>query len=183
MPELLRRLLARILIEVQRVTDELEQGALTVVEWKDSMQRILVRGHTAAMMAGLGRPTLPDRATDSLRQILLNQFKYLDGFVVTIADTEEWTKAFNARAAMYAAAIKEPYWRGQTKFLPLPAMPAQGTQCLSNCGCAWRIEVVDEEKGDYDAYWERAKNDSCQTCVQREADWSPVEIRGGVLQL
>ena len=41
--------------------------------------------------------------------------------------------------------------------------------------------MVDEEKGDYDAYWVRGKRDSCQTCLERAAQWSPLEIREGVL--
>jgi len=108
------------------------------------------------------------------------QLKYLKKFGVDIQDGAEWQRGWNSRAELYAKSIKIPYWRGAVKMLPLPAMPAQGTNCYGNCGCAWEIEELDGE-GNADAYWRRAKDDSCQVCVQREQDWSPVRIRGGVL--
>ena len=101
-----------------------------------------------------------------------------------IRASKEFNKAWRARAKLYALSPKSSYYEGDVykqvgRFLPLPAMPAQGTQCHTNCGCSWRITAVD---GGYDCYWVRAKDDSCQTCVQRESDWNPIEIRNGDLQ-
>ena len=65
--------------------------------------------------------------------------------------------------------------------LPLPAMPRDGTsQCLSNCGCAWEIAELDGD-GNYDCTWQLGKTENCQTCRQRAADWSPLQIRDGRL--
>jgi hypothetical protein len=51
----------------------------------------------------------------------------------------------------------------------------------SNDKCRWRIETVDAENGDYDAYWELSPVEHCQTCLERRAQWYPVQIRGGEL--
>jgi hypothetical protein len=52
---------------------------------------------------------------------------------------------------------------------------------MDNCGCEWEIEVIDEDNGDYDAYWRLGKLKNCQTCLERAAQWSPLEIRGSEL--
>jgi hypothetical protein len=132
-------------------------------------------------MAGVGSDVLPPAVRSQLVAGVQAQFAFLDGFAIEIQDTDEYMAGWNARADMYAKSIKTPYWQGRTRMLPLPAMPAEGTQCLTNCGCSWEIVTIDEEAGDYDCYWRRGKDDSCQTCIARAQNWSPLQVRGGVL--
>lgn len=183
MPNALRWLLDRLTRLVRAATDALEQSYPDgVAAWQAEISRQLARYHAAALMAGAGVDTLTKPMSVAVTQDLATQLKYFAKFGVEIQDAAQWQAGWNSRAELYAKSIKTPFARGQTKMLPLPAMPAQGTQCLTNCGCQWEIDELDGE-GNADAYWRRSKDDSCQTCIQREQDWSPVKIRDGVLQV
>ena len=183
MPSALAWLLDRLTRLIATATQALEQSYPDGVQaWQDEIARQLARYHAAALMAGSGADTLTPAAKVKITQDLATQLHFLTRFGVTIQDGKRWENGYNARAESYANSIKIPYNRGVTKMLPLPAMPAQGTQCMGNCGCSWEIDELAGD-GNADAYWRRSKDDSCQTCVQREQDWSPVQIRSGVLQL
>jgi hypothetical protein len=183
MPSALKWLLSRLTKLIQTATDTLEASYPDGVQaWQGEIARLLARYHAASLMAGAGVDTLSPQARAKVTEDLAAQLRWLEKFGVEIQDGAQWERGWSYRAASYANSLKIPFWRGETRMLPLPAMPAQGTQCHGNCGCSWEI---DEQPGDgnADAYWRRAKDDSCQTCIQREQDWSPVKIRGGVLQL
>lgn len=178
-PRPLRRLLNRLRRAVEAVTDNLEAGEVTADQWRDTMAATLEQAYPAAYKAGAAAD--PDgEAAKRIAEQVAAQLKYLDNFTVEIKDGAEWQAGWNARAAMYAEGIKVPYWQGATKVLPLPAMPAEGTTCLTRCKCLWDVQQLDGD-GNWDAYWRRGANDSCQTCVQRAAEWSPLKIRGGRL--
>ena len=169
--------------DIRRATDDLKAQSITLDEWYARVKSILLDYHTKAYRTGLRAGT---RALTPGEQNLIDlhvkaQLDYLDRFAEDIRGTAgEWNNAFDGRAEMYAQSIGASYWDGRTKGLPLPAMPKDGTtQCLTNCKCKWRIEWLDEETGDADAYWVRDADDSCQTCVQRESDWNPFRIRAG----
>lgn len=157
----------------------LKNGKVNADEWQALVAQSLVEHHAAAYMAGSGSNKLNARAKRELGEIIGDQVDYLNKFADKIAETG-WKDPYGARAAMYAGAIKESYWRGAAKGLPLPGYPTVGTECLTNCGCAWEFDVLDMENDDVDAYWLRGKSDSCNTCIEREAAWSPYKIRGGV---
>lgn len=176
-------LLQRLSRLIATATDALEaQYPDGVAAWEQEVSRQLARYHAAAMLAGAAVDTLTPAMTTAVTRDLAIQLAFLRKFGITIQDGKQWERGWNSRAQMYARSIKTPFERGRTKMLPLPAMPAEGTQCLTNCGCLWEINEL-EGDGNADAYWRRGKDDSCQTCLQREADWSPVRIRDGVLQL
>lgn len=183
MPSALQWLLDRLTRLVQTATDALEASYPDgVAAWQQEISRQLARYHAAAIMAGAGADALSTPMTVAVTQDLATQLTYLARFGVEIQDGAQWQAGWNSRAELYAKSIKTPFYRGATKMLPLPAMPAQGTGCYTNCGCQWEIDEL-EGDGNADAYWRRSKDDSCQVCIQREADWSPVQIRDGVLQL
>jgi len=183
MPSALAFLLARLVKLIGAATDALEQSYPDgVAAWQQEIARQLARYSAASLMAGAGVDTLSNEARVKVTADLAYQLKFLEKFGIEIQDGETWQNGWNSRAASYANSIKVPYWRGAVKMLPLPAMPAEGTNCYGNCGCAWEIDELDGD-GNADAYWRRAKDDSCGTCIQRERDWSPVKIRGGVLQV
>lgn len=183
MPSALTWLLNRLTRLIATATDALEQSYPDGVEaWQQEVARQLARYHAAAIMAGAEVDALTKPMTVAITEDLANQLHFLGRFGATIQDGKVWQNGYNARAESYANSIKTPFYRGVTKMLPLPAMPAQGTQCMGNCGCQWEIDEL-EGDGNADAYWRRSKDDSCQVCVQREQDWSPVRIRDGVLQI
>jgi len=167
--------------KIRAVWQRLQEGAITPNQWYTLTARLLARYAQAALMLGLGRETLTPEDIRVSWELMSGQLEYLDAFRLQIQNAAEFQAGWESRAASYAKAIKIPYWKGKTKMLPLPAMPAEGTQCLANCGCEWEIIPIDAQAGDYDCYWRRNKDDSCQTCIEREKQWSPLLIRGGVL--
>ena len=178
-PAPLQSLLTKLSTAIKDLTTQLEAGSIPVEDWQAGMQELLATYHLAAYMAGIDSAELNQAAVDAIQPTLADQLGYLDNFALVIKSASEFDPAFYSRADMYAGSIVTEYWEGKVGNLPLPAMPGQGTQCLSNCRCSWRIEPVDEANGDFDAYWELEEGaDHCQTCDQRHDDWYPVQIRG-----
>jgi hypothetical protein len=178
-PAPLQSLLEKLSGSIKDLMGQLESGSIQIEDWQAGMQELLATYHLAAYMAGIDSETLNQAAIDAILPELANQFGYLDNFRMVIESAAEFDPAFYSRADMYAGSIVTEYWEGATQDLPLPAQPGQGTQCLSNCRCGWRIEEVDAANGDFDAYWEleESTEDHCQTCQQRHDDWYPVQIR------
>jgi hypothetical protein len=184
MPESLERLIQKLLDAVAGITTRLERGEMTVKAWQREMERLLTRYHEAAFMIGQESPELDEEALAIIVEDVAFQLGFLDEFAQAIASGiasgAGWSAAWNARAAMYAQAVKKPYWQGEASRInvTLPGMPCE-SECLSNCGCYWDIQQV---SGGFDAYWRRGKNDSCNGCRQREREWNPFKIRKGKAQ-
>lgn len=182
-PTPLAWLMQRLSRLIGTATDALErQYPAGTDAWEAEVARQLARYHGAAMLAGADVAALTPAMRTAVTRDLAIQLAFLRQFGVAVRSGKQWERGYQARAAMYARSIQVPYWQGATKLLPLPAMPAEGTQCLTNCKCQWEVQQL-EGDGNYDAYWRRAADDSCQVCRQREQEWSPVRIREGVLQL
>lgn len=178
-PAPLRRLLKQIRRAVEAMTDTLEAGEITPDQWRDSMADALTTAYPRAYKAGAAADPDP-AASRRLADQVAAQLTYLDNFTVEIKDGAEWQAGWNSRAEMYADSIIVPYWQGATKMLPLPAMPGEGTQCLTRCRCLWDVQQLDGD-GNYDAYWMRHSGEPCQTCTQRGLEWAPLKIRDGRL--
>lgn len=173
----LNRLITRLSSLIGAATSALEQGQGTPDQWYDEVARQLRRYSLAANVSGSGG----DAQRKVVDEYVKTQLDFLGAFRDEIKAAPEWAPAWNSRALMYAQSIKAPWWSGATRGYPLPAMPGDGTtQCLTHCGCAWDVQELQGE-GNADAYWRRGKNDSCQTCLEREAQWAPLRIRGGEL--
>jgi hypothetical protein len=175
----------RLVGEIDQLTGLLEAGDITAAEWQADFERLLARYHTASLMAGQLSPELDQRSAEYLARLVGEQFEYLANFRLEIVGAEEWQAGFGSRAESYAAAIQVPYWTGDVQFLPLPAMPGEGTQCLNNCRCSWRVTELDQDNGDYDCYWELGEVEThhCQICLERADGWNPIKVRNGELQV
>lgn len=181
----------KLVTDSEKAIDDLlrqyQDGEINDSQFEDEMQIILARGHMTSYMIGQDMPELGDDDFLSLSDIVQYQTLFLANFVYEMRASSEFIDGWYSRAEMYASAFNTTYWSGRFKMLPLPAMPGQGTQCLSNCRCGWDVITIDAENGDYDAFWVLdpfvADEDHCQTCKQRESDWNPVRIRDGILQL
>jgi len=183
----LRRVQRRLIAEIDALSAQIEAGEITPEQWAEDMQEIIGRGMNAALMAGKGSRTLTNTEQATAARLTAVQYEYLNNFLNEILEGG-WLPSYTARAQMYGSSTTAAFSMGDVvrqagQVLPLPSMPTEGTQCLSNCGCEWRIENINEQKGDFNAYWELGKTDNCQTCVQRRADWYPVLIRGNKLLL
>lgn len=177
-------LIARLTRLIQASTDSLEaQYPAGVEAWQQELARQIARYSAASFMVGAGDTTLAPQGRTAVVTDLATQLHFLDRFAVEVQDEQAWQKGWNSRAAMYASSIQTPYWRGATRMLPLPAMPGDGTTpCLVNCKCSWDLQELDGD-GNYDCYWRLSAVEHCQQCRQRAVDWSPLEIREGVVML
>lgn len=180
-PEILERLIRRLTEQIDDETTALELGQITPDGWQSQLKTLIERYTGAAWKAGQGGAALERPDIAKIKGLVQAQAAYLDKFTIEIKDGSRWENGWNSRAAMYAESIKAPYWAAKTKMLPLPAMPTEGSQCLTRCKCMWDVEMVDAEAGDYNAYWRLGSGESCQTCAERAAQWSPLQVRGGEL--
>ena len=184
LPQKLKPVISRMIDDVDRLSTQVTSGKMSAVEWQAEMQMLISRYAQEATTAGADMPDIAQLQAQTERWKTL-QFAYLDNFKNDIEENG-FLSIYRSRSQMYATALVGPYSNGDVfrqagRVLPLPAMPAEGTICHSNCGCSWEIVTVNAEGGDYDGHWKLGKTDNCQTCVQRAADWAPIQIRGGEL--
>ena len=175
----LDRLIARLASLIGAATETLESDPSRLDDWYDEIARQLRRYTLAAYLVGAGGAT-PDDAL--IADQVKAQLQYLAAFRDEIKSSGEWKPGWNARAQMYAESIKASYWNARTKGWALPAQPGDGTtQCLTRCRCSWDIQELEGE-GNADCYWiYGATEGHCQTCIERSQQWSPLQIRGGVV--
>jgi hypothetical protein len=172
----------------QTLYDASENDSLTdslIDSWFDAMVKEITIYHQAADLLGQygrgGGGAIPASDNPILNNSIRTQIAYLEGYRDQIKAKQSFGSAQMARSAMYGSAIRSSYWSAATDYLPLPAMPAEGTICHTNCKCRWEIEKLDG-RGNYNAFWRRAADDSCSTCIARERIWSPLVIIEGELQ-
>jgi hypothetical protein len=181
---LLDRILAGSVVVLSDATAELERGAISVAAWERQMEQLLARYHMAALIAGraeqlgvkvdsalLSERRLSREERAIVKERVKEQLTYLRAFQGDIAGAEEWSRRFNARAAMYGESVKQSYWQGRTMGMGLPGYPGDGgTACLTRCGCRWEFD-------DTKAYWRMGAIEHCDGCVSRAARWSPYVMR------
>lgn len=180
-PSGLQVLIGKFNDAINELMARLETHEISLQEWQRTFEDLLARYSAAAYMTGAGSPLMPGPAKEQVQRQVQLQMNFLDNFSLVIQAEKNFREAWKARAEQYAKSIVSPYWSGQTKMLPLPAMPGEGSQCLNNCKCQWDIVPINELAGDYDCYWHLNPAEHCQTCLQRAKDWNPLEIRWGRL--
>lgn len=181
----MRQLVNQTENDIDLLMGALEAGAIDLDEWEDEYQQILTRNHLGAYMLGQASAVLAAAELLEVSNIIQEQLQFLHNFKIVIQSSEEFQEGWKARAQLYASATNRTWWTGKLKVWPLPAMPGQGTICHSNCRCEWVLANEDIEAGNVDAYWELDQfvEDHCQTCLQRNAEWYPVRVREGELQI
>lgn len=167
--------------EIDGLTDDLEAGVIRPETWLERMASVISGGVALGYMIGAGTAQIAGEALDRVRAQITEQLGYLQGFHDEISAAGEWRPAWRARAQLYSTAPVVPYWQGKTERWPLPSMPGEGTQCRRNCKCKWRIEVL-PGAGNANCYWELLPAEHCQTCLERNARWYPLRIRGMQIQ-
>lgn len=173
------RIAALVARDIAAITRELLDGG-TVANWERRMLEAIARGHAAAAIAGtaerlgiaagsklLNERNLSRAERDEIKRAVAGQAPYLRGFAADVAAGRLSDAQIAARAGLYAGATRATWGKARWSGAGLPAMPGDGsTECLTQCGCAWAYR-----DGAY--YWERGKDDSCPTCISREARWRP----------
>lgn len=184
-----RELLILLLLfegDIERLMYQVRIRQVTLDTWQTTMLRLLTRNITAAALLGLNSSILSDEAAQAVSEAVIAQVPYLSNFSTDMAtklQAGESDDSWDARAKLYASAIVAPFWKANTRFLQLPAYPADGTsECLMNDRCLWWLDWVDESNLDVDAYWITEKDRKvCGTCATRGRQWYPLKIRKGVV--
>lgn len=164
--------------------DSREQSTAPYI-WFDRMRQELAEDIKTAYV--LGRKESPvNRGGESLAPTdayaILNDVTamtvFLQGFRNALIEQGKWLSKWDARARMYAGALRMSHSKGYSGHISLilPAHPGQASSCLTNCRCHWRIEKVQGD-GNFNCYWERTALESCPECVNRAAQWNPFRIR------
>lgn len=187
-PEL-RALLDQAIANIDQEVDRFDAG--DAAGFVAGMAAVLASIHLAAAQAGAtgAGAVLPagQQAIGVAQRIaereLAQQLGYLQAWAEQLqrAGTSATVSeaAVRARARLYAGAIKATFSAARYAGLPLPYHPGQGSECMGNCLCAWRVERLEGE-GNYNAYWVMAAAEHCATCPARQ-DRNPYRIRKGVL--
>ena len=175
-PDRIAALLAR---EISAATQALVSGG-SVDRWERQMMDAIARGHAAAAIAGtaerlgveagsklLNERNLSRAERQAIKEAVAGQLPYLRKFADDVRSGRLSDAQIAARAGLYAGATRATWGAARWAGTGLPAMPGDGSsECLTQCGCAWAFRD--------DGYsWERGKNDSCPTCISREAQWRP----------
>ena len=195
--ENIRRITEQRLYSVDAQNESADED--DVDQWEEDMAEELAKFHQSAMILG-NRGDLDENQYELLVQKISDQLAYLRQFANQLRENARAGQLVTeppdaklpsymspaqiyARADMYGSAVRSSFFNGATKGLPLPVMPGEGTQCLTNCKCSWQINTIDDVNGDRDCFWRRSVKDSCQTCIIREQEWSPLRIRNGLIEL
>jgi hypothetical protein len=155
---------------VQRLSDRLVAGEISLSDWQTDMREELRRVHALQLIAGAGGDPANVTADDWLKLggQLRSQYSYLSDFGRGIQDGSVADGDIGRRSQMYVRSANETYWRQATAGADLPAYPGDGTtDCLSNCGCEWSPNA----DGSYT--WALGTADNCATCLQRAREWAP----------
>jgi hypothetical protein len=176
----LDRIMAATIAALDELSDGINAGLLSPVEWHNSMADVLLTAHTAAYLEGRGVDSLSPGARRLVAEIVSEQVQYLNGFLDKV-EAEGWQDARDrARAHLYAGALKATHARAEAFGLNLPAYPGDGsTECLTNCRCRWDIRWLDREELNADCYWRMGQAEHCDTCRSRAETWAPLKVRGG----
>lgn len=135
----------------------------------------------AALLATGGRALTVEEAA-RLRQRFEEQARYMRAFVEQIDLLSEMQAI--ARAKVYVPAIVQTISTIATTGLPrLPYLPGdRRLACNGYCKCSIHIVRL-EGAGDLDVTWVLGDADRhCPDCVRLAAEWTPLRIRGGIVQ-
>ena len=177
MPNPLATLQQRMLDTLAALMDA--RDYLGPAEWQRQFEQAIIEHHAAAYFAGQGTNALTPAGDAELGELMQAQLDYLAGFA---ADIDALSEAqARARAALYAGPLRATYARGSTTLWDLPFYPGEGTPCMVNCHCSWRVVVEDEEELNARAYWQLGGSEHCPGCQSR-ARRNPYVFRAGVLQ-
>lgn len=191
-----RRKQAALAIVAAAVTALIE-NRISIAEFERIMTAAIRESHALAYAVARGGALTP---ADELliRQRSDRQLLYLAAWIASLAAAagggillrgNPTTEAMQAaRAAMYIEEAGGSLFAGKAAAVGLPTLPAYpkdgSTRCLKNCYCGWNIK--DLGGGDWDCYWmlnwTGLPETHCEHCPRRALAWSPLQVRGGVIQ-
>ena len=164
-------------------------GTISAADWRDKMRQEIKGEYIRQYLSAIGGLAVMTQADwGSIGGMLVEQYKYLDGFYADVAGGNLTEGQIAARAGMYINSAREANERahGRSQGMPegaLPAHPADGSsECLTNDRCHWEIETVladDRTVSHWNAYWRLSDAEHCSTCLERATSWSPYVVKAG----
>jgi hypothetical protein len=136
--------------------------------------------YQVAAIMGNGGEALTGEQNKRVASAIADTFTYLDGFIKDLPKASRDGAA--ARIAKYIPPVLQ--FASQIMAMGLPRLPIMpGDKRLICCerypACKCRLRVVALAPGDYDVFWERHADDSCDTCMALSELWRPLRIRKG----
>lgn len=177
------------------LANQLGNGDITVREWRNAMQVEIERLETTAYVIGRGGVDQMSREDlDAIRAEVTKQTAYLDNWASELqvqveghmgtllpADVEK----VKNRAKLYGGSANTVLARASVIRLGIPELPCYPgdgkTDCHGNCGCGWDYKQLDGNV-NWDIFWRRHKDDSCEQCIAREKAFNPLQVREGAIQ-
>jgi hypothetical protein len=162
--------------EVNALAERMFTGDVTLGSWEEAMKKMIRELHTSTAAIGKGGwDQMTPADWGRLGPVLKGQYKYLHGFAQYVEENKDTVslKAIQARARMYgnAGAFSSVVVQaGDVISKKLPWLPKDGsTECLVNCKCFWKLDVVGTEGDwvDVQAVWHLRPAEHCKTCVSR----------------
>ena len=163
--------------KMEALVDRMDRQQITRREWVTA-SRDVIRGTLVDLYAlgkgGRGAMTQADYGR--VGAMAKYHYQKLQGFEADVRDGKLTLSRAKYRAKQYITAVKQAFERGRVASygIPgLPAMPGEGSECLYNCKCKWRIVETDTE---WLCYWELSTVEHCPTCARRGQMWNPYRI-------
>ncbi len=113
----LDKLTERYSENIDRLSDRLTSGNLSIPQWQERMRREIKNLHRTQFIIGRGgrdqmTPSDWGKLGSDLRWV---QYAHLDSFAIDIAEGNLSDAQIRARARMYANAVTKNFWAGKTK--------------------------------------------------------------------
>ena len=169
MPANLDTLRAQPLSLIAPATETLANGG-SIGAWRRAMEQAIRRSQTAAYIAATAeRLGVPPSAVKGLSRAerkeldarIDAQLKYLDGFVTDLKAGRLTMAQAQARANLYAGAVRGGYYAA--RYPGLRDYPGDGsTPCRGNCKCT----LEDRDDG---IWWVLHPAEHCDGCISRAA--------------
>lgn len=98
---------------LRRLTNMLDDGSISLVQWQESVREALKLAHTqAAIIGNGGRDTMQASDWGRIGQRLRAEYRYLEGFARDLLAGSISAPMALARIGMYAQAVRSSYWEG-----------------------------------------------------------------------
>lgn len=148
-----------------------------------TLRQTVEQAHVDEARRRLGVKQLTPRQYNQIQPLIGRQLQYLAGFLNDV-DTMTPEQAIQ-RIALYANAVLQTGSFAVALVLPrLPIYPGDTSlKCEGFCRCS--LSVVRVGDGDYNVYWllDPLGREHCEDCLKLAAEWSPLEVRGGVISV
>lgn len=183
---------------VSDLSEQMYNGQISLGQWEEAMKAEIRSLHTSTAVIGKGAwGDMTQSDWGRIGQQVRQQYRYLHNFADTVAEKRDTLslRAIQARAQLYgnaskntAAVAQAGEFAGGTRRQPgrfkgLPWMPGDGsTECLVNCKCHWKLDVVDTTK-DWklvQCVWTLTPAEHCNDCLDRRGHTEIIKVPADV---